>query len=84
MVGNVGGYIGLCLGYSILQVPDIILWVIRKVRKYFSGMFTTKPGISPRPINITEEEPGEIKIVNTRNNDIETVINIDDSENSDK
>ena len=24
LIGNIGGYIGLCLGYSILQLPELI------------------------------------------------------------
>ena len=24
LIGNIGGYIGLCLGYSILQIPEFL------------------------------------------------------------
>ena len=24
LIGNIGGYIGLCLGYSILQIPNLV------------------------------------------------------------
>ena len=24
LIGNIGGYIGLCLGYSILQIPEFV------------------------------------------------------------
>ena len=36
LVGNVGGYIGLCLGYSILQIPDFVLFILYKVQMYIS------------------------------------------------
>ena len=36
LVGNVGGYIGLCLGYSILQIPDLVLLILYKVKMYVS------------------------------------------------
>ena len=36
LVGNVGGYIGLCLGYSILQIPDFVLFILYKVKMYIS------------------------------------------------
>ena len=32
LIGNIGGYIGLCLGYSILQIPNLasaILGIIK-------------------------------------------------------
>ena len=34
LIGNIGGYIGLCLGYSILQVPDFLLGIVSKIKKY--------------------------------------------------
>ena len=35
LIGNVGGYIGLVLGYSIVQIPDLILFLFWKLRKYY-------------------------------------------------
>ena len=32
LIGNVGGYIGLCLGYSFLQIPDFIVFILSKTR----------------------------------------------------
>ena len=35
LIGNIGGYIGLLLGYSLLQIPDLINWVMLKSNRYF-------------------------------------------------
>ena len=32
LIGNVGGYIGLCLGYSILQIPDFVVFIPCKAK----------------------------------------------------
>ncbi len=34
LVGNVGGYIGLCLGYNFLQIPGLVLVMFRKWRAF--------------------------------------------------
>ena len=36
MIGTIGGYIGLLLGYSALNAPILILRVIRRIREWFS------------------------------------------------
>ena len=36
LVGNIGGYIGLFLGYSILQIPDFIALIFYKANLYIS------------------------------------------------
>ena len=35
LVGLIGGYIGLFLGYSLLQIPDLILLLSENAKKYF-------------------------------------------------
>ena len=35
LIGNIGGYIGLCLGYSILQIPDFIQYLVFRFKKQF-------------------------------------------------
>ena len=35
LIGNIGGYIGLLLGYSLLQIPEFITWVMFKFKRYF-------------------------------------------------
>ena len=50
LVGNIGGYIGLFLGYSILQIPGFIVIIFRKVKMFMSrsrkGILTLNPNIS--------------------------------------
>ena len=38
LIGNIGGYIGLCLGYSILQIPQFIVLILCKVKVYISKL----------------------------------------------
>ena len=33
LVGSIGGYIGLCLGFSIAQIPELIIYVVICIRK---------------------------------------------------
>ena len=35
MIGTIGGYIGLFLGYSVLQIPNAVIFLIKKSRKWF-------------------------------------------------
>ena len=35
LVGYIGGYIGLFLGYSLLQIPDLIIFLSAMVKKCF-------------------------------------------------
>ena len=32
LIGNVGGYIGLFLGYSFLQIPDFIIFIVLRAK----------------------------------------------------
>ena len=32
LIGNAGGFVGICLGYSILQLPSLLLMVYKKVK----------------------------------------------------
>ena len=34
-MGYIGGYIGLFLGYSIIQIPDFLTVIVRRYRSYF-------------------------------------------------
>ena len=38
LIGNIGGYIGLCLGYSLLQIPELLLALFRKTNKFYLAM----------------------------------------------
>ena len=37
LIGNIGGYIGLCLGYNILQVPSLIASLMRIFKDYLNS-----------------------------------------------
>lgn len=34
LIGNIGGYIGLCLGYNFLQIPALITIILRAFKGY--------------------------------------------------
>ena len=34
LVGNISGYIGLCLGYSLLQIPELVIMIFCKAKRY--------------------------------------------------
>ena len=36
LIGYIGGYIGLFVGYSIMQIPDTILTIMKKCKKLYS------------------------------------------------
>ena len=38
LVGNIGGYLGLFMGYSILQLPSMIHMLARKIRNWYLRM----------------------------------------------
>ena len=37
LIGNIGGYVGLCLGYNFLQVPALITIVLKMFKEYFKS-----------------------------------------------
>ena len=37
LVGNIGGFIGICLGYCLLQLPDFICKIARPAVKHFKS-----------------------------------------------
>ena len=40
LIGYIGGYIGLILGYSILQIPEYFANLIWKMKTYYSHVLT--------------------------------------------
>ena len=36
LIGNVGGYVGLCLGYCLLQVPEFLYQLLKKMMDYYN------------------------------------------------
>ena len=37
LIGNIGGYIGLCLGYNLLQAPALVAIVLKTIKGYFKS-----------------------------------------------
>ena len=37
LIGNIGGYVGLLLGVSILQVPNLLSQVFANIMKFYRG-----------------------------------------------
>ena len=37
LIGNIGGYIGLVLGYSLLQIPDFIIFILGNTKGWSSS-----------------------------------------------
>ena len=37
LIGNIGGYIGLCLGYNLLQVPALLSIILRTLKNKFKS-----------------------------------------------
>ena len=47
LIGYIGGYIGLFVGYSILQIPKTLFSLTRKCKKYLSKMKKEKVSSFP-------------------------------------
>ena len=53
LIGTIGGYIGLFLGYSILQIPDFVFQVITRYSNNKTKIQKNKEiKISPTKVNI--------------------------------
>ena len=53
LIGTIGGYIGLFLGYSILQIPDFVIQVMSRYSNSKAKVQKTKQiEISPTKVNI--------------------------------
>jgi hypothetical protein len=70
LVGYIGGYIGLFLGYSILQIPDLILLVSAIIKKYFrkSAVDVTRSLSQPTKIHVKEVASNNIGLETTTRN----------------
>ena len=60
LVGNIGGYVGLLLGVSILQAPDLLLKLFRFLSEFY------KPSRRRRVNTIGNERVGNRKDVLTK------------------
>ena len=38
LIGTVGGYIGLFLGYSVLQIPIAIMAIVKRLKNWYSDL----------------------------------------------
>ena len=47
---------GLCLGYGILQIPELILLIMQKLKKYFLKLCRKRDNIEPLPLPIVVQE----------------------------
>ena len=49
LIGNIGGYVGLLLGMSILQIPTLLGQLFRNLMKVY--MNKTRPSVTSFPYN---------------------------------
>ena len=75
LIGNVGGYIGLCLGYSIWQLPNLLLFIYQKIRKHYAGKQNDRSQITPVPLNVTVAENNFNGMPDVRTNAFEHDVN---------
>ena len=47
LVGNISGYMGLCLGYSLLQIPELVVLIFHKLKGYCFWNFLRERYSSP-------------------------------------
>ena len=56
LIGSVGGYIGLCMGYSIVQIPEIIINVVIYLKKYVLITRLNKTGMKNK-VSLPGKQP---------------------------
>ena len=56
LIGYIGGYIGLFVGYSILQIPNTLFALTRKCKKYYLKMKKGKGSIPSSGIHVHVKE----------------------------
>ena len=61
-VGNTGGYIGLFLGYALLQIPGIIIYVLTWCGHFLFSW--DKPDLNPRKTEEIVHTAGSMKLLN--------------------
>ena len=61
-VGNTGGYIGLFLGYALLQIPGIIIYVLTWCGHFLFSW--DKPDLNPRKTEEIVHTAGSKKLLN--------------------
>ena len=38
LIGTIGGYVGLFLGYSMLQIPNAVIFLAKKIIRWYSDI----------------------------------------------
>ena len=56
LIGNIGGYIGLVLGYSLLQIPDFIIFILGKSKGWCLGFRERRYLNQTKAWNVIENE----------------------------
>ena len=52
LIGNIGGYLGLILGYAIIQLPVLLHGIYKRVATFLS----TKKQVSPLDVKVNQNE----------------------------
>ena len=66
LVGSIGGYVGLCLGFSIAQIPELIICMVIFTKKEYQKVIDKKNRILTTGVSVVVE--------NTSTKDNETPI----------
>ena len=66
LVGSIGGYVGLCLGFSIAQIPELIICMVIFTKKEYQKVIDKRNTILTAGVRVVVE--------NTSSNDNETPI----------
>ena len=56
LVGNVGGYIGLFLGCAIVQLPNLLMTMFRKIKKTVTDRRDHKIGLDITVVELSSVE----------------------------
>ena len=56
LIGNIGGYIGLCLGYSILQIPEFFTLLITNLKRNVKSLRAKKDLVKDDIVCVNQKE----------------------------
>ena len=70
LVGYIGGYIGLFLGYSFLQIPDLIIFLSAMANKCFRKrvVHVTRSLSQPTITHVDQQSSNNIELETTTGN----------------
>ena len=57
MVGSIGGYVGLCLGFSIAQIPKLIIHIVICLKNDYEKMKEYSNRIPMTGVRVVVESP---------------------------